>query len=106
MQNSEKHGISTLDETPHHREQLEIFFFRGPPNMKNRVLFFSSAMCVPRLYTLTDTMKAEIFRKFFRRSAHLGSLWTRPKIATFVVFGRSGVKISGNVAYDDRNIVL
>ena len=74
--------------------------------MKIRVLFFSSAMCVPRLYTLTDTMKAEIFRKIFRRSAHLGSLWTRPKIATFVVFGRSGVKISGNVAYDDRIIVL
>ena len=51
-------------------------------------------------------MKAEIGRKNFAGVGNRGALWTRPKKATFVVFSRSEPKISGNVAYDHRNIVL
>ena len=55
---------------------------------------------------LSDTPRADIAEKKKLLGRAPGALWSRPKIATFVVFGRSGVKTSENVAYDDRNIVL
>ena len=53
---------------------------------------------------LSDTPRADVAGKKMLPVRAPGALWTRPKIATFVVFGRSEVKISGNVAYDDRII--
>ena len=58
------------------------------------------------MYTLSDTPRADVAEKKVLPERTPGALWTRPKTATFVVFGRGRVKISGNVAYDDRNIVL
>ena len=82
------------------------FFLADTQTHKSRVFFRRTPRWDPRFYMLSDTPRADVAEKKMLPVRAPGALWTRPKIATFVVFRRSEVKISGNVAYDDRIIVL
>ena len=51
---------------------MEIFFFRWHPNHKICAFFWRTLYDDPRLYTLTDTIKAEIGRKNFAGAGNRG----------------------------------
>ena len=73
-------------------------FFRGPKIDKSLGFLRRTLRWDPRLYTLSDTPRADVAEKKVLPERTPGALWTRPKIAIFVVFGRSGAKTSANAA--------
>ena len=83
-----------------------IFFFWPTPKPINHGYFFEGLQGGIQDFICCQIPQGPMLPEKMLPVRAPGALWTRPKIATFVVFRRSEVKISGNVAYDDRIIVL